>query len=110
MNELLVIAIIGLVMGVFYGLVYPKAKSITQLQWSDFLATILSLGGAALFFAGGDERFSLVFIETTWYWFTLIVYVLLEVPAWTIYLKRHPHQGTMRQLYNPVYIKGSKGL
>jgi hypothetical protein len=38
------------------------------------------------------------------------VYVLIEVPAWTIYLKRHPHQGTMRQLYNPVYIKGSKGL
>jgi hypothetical protein len=35
---------------------------------------------------------------------------LIEVPAWTIYLKRHPYQGTMRQLYNPVYIKGSKGL
>lgn len=108
MNELLVIAIIGLVMGIFYGLVYPKAKSITQLQWLDFLATVLSLGGAALVFAGSDERFSLLLIETTWYWFTLAMYVLLEVPAWAIYLKRHPHQGTMRQLYNPAYIKGSK--
>lgn len=110
MNELISIGIVGLVMGIFYCLIYPKAKSITQLQWSDFLATVLSLGGASLIFAGSDERFSLFFIETTWYWFTLVMYVLLEVPAWAIYLKRHPNQGTMRQIYNPVYIKGSKRL
>ncbi len=73
-----------------------------------FSSDRLEPSGAALVFAGGDERFSLIFIETTWYWFTLAMYVLLEVPAWAIYLKRHPHQGTMRQLYNPAYIKGSK--
>jgi len=43
MNELIAIGIIGLVMVIFYGFVYPKAKSITQLQWLDFLATVLSL-------------------------------------------------------------------
>jgi hypothetical protein len=103
MNELLVLGIVGAVMIPFYSLVYPRAKNISQLQWGDTVATVLSLAIVGFIYFNSDIKFSLVFFETNWFWFTLVLFVALELPAWAIYLKRNPNQGTMRDLYNPVF-------
>ena len=109
MNELLVLGAIGAVMIPFYSLVYPRAKNIGQLQWGDTAATVLSLAIVGFIYFNSDIKFSLVFFETNWFWFTLVLFVAIELPAWAIYLKRNPNQGNMRDLYNPVFrVRGEK--
>lgn len=108
MNELAVLGVIGAVMIPFYSLIYPRAKNITQLQWGDTAATVLSLAIVGLIYFKSDTRFSLVLFETNWFWFTLVLFVAIELPAWAIYLMLNPNKGTMRELYNPVFLVKSQ--
>jgi hypothetical protein len=99
MNELIAIAIIGAYMAAGYLLIYPRAKSIGQLRWLDVilsLATIVTVGGINF---TSDEVFTLVFFDTNWFVFTLVAYIAIETPLWYLYMKAHPEQGTLAQLY-----------
>ncbi len=99
MNEILILGIIGAVMAVFYGFVYPRVKTVTALRWLDVLATALALGTSGLVFWETDPKFSLLFFETNWFVFALVSYIVIETPAWFIYMKRNPNQGTLAELY-----------
>lgn len=99
MNELIALAIIGGFMAVGYFIVYPRAKTIGQLRGLDLLFSLLSIGTIAIFFWTSDPTFNLLFIETNWFVFALVSYVVIETPLWYFYMKLHAEQGTIAQLY-----------
>ena len=108
MNELIAISIVLGFMAVGYLLIYPRAKSVTGLRWMDATLGLLTLGAVgAIYFTSGIE-FNLFFFKTNWFVFTLILIVILETPLWYFYMKAHPEQGTIAQLYGMASDPKSK--
>lgn len=108
MNELIAISIVLGFMAVGYLLIYPRAKSVTGLRLMDATLGLLTLGAVgALYFTSGIE-FNLFFFKTDWFIFTLILIVILETPLWYFYMKSHPEQGTIAQLYGMASDPKSK--
>ncbi len=99
MNELLAIGIVLAYMAIAYFLAYPRAKKVSTLRWLDLLFSILALSTAAAVFWVSDPSFWLFGYEANWFVFTLIAYVVFETPAWYWYMKAHPEQGTLAQVY-----------
>lgn len=97
MNELIAILITAAYMAVAYFFIYPKAKGITQLRWLDLMFSILAIGTIGLVFAGENPMAELFGLN--WFVFAVLVYVVLETPAWYLYMQSHPHQGSIAQLY-----------
>lgn len=108
MNELIAIAIVIGFMAIGYLLVYPRAKSVTQLRWMDASLGVLTLGAVGFLYFTSDPVFNLLFFETNWFIFTLVLIVIIETPLWYIYMKSHPHQGTIAQLYGMASDSKSK--
>lgn len=102
MNELLAIGIIAIYMAIAYLIVYPKAKTVGALRWLDFMFTSLAIGTIGALNWSTDPVFSLGFFETNWFVFSLVAYIILETPLWYFYMKAHPQQGTIAQLYGMV--------
>ncbi len=99
MNELLAIGIVLAYMAIGYFLVYPRAKKVSTLRWLDFFFSTLALATAAAIFWVSDPKFWLFGYQANWFVFTLIAYVVIETPAWYWYMKAHPEQGTLAQVY-----------
>jgi hypothetical protein len=97
MNELLALGIIGIYMTIAYAFVYPRAQGITSLRWLDLMFSILAIGTVGLVFGLNNPMNTLMGIN--WFLFALIAYVVIETPAWFVYMKAHPEQGTLAQLY-----------
>lgn len=99
MTELLAIGIISAYLAIGYLIVYPKAKGVVQLRIFDLIITVLSLATVGAVFWNSDANFQMVFFEANWLVFSVVVYVLLETPLWYFYMKAHPRQGTLAELY-----------
>jgi hypothetical protein len=99
MNELIAIAIVVAYMAAGYLFVYPKAKSISALRWMDASLGLVTLGTVGAINFNSNPDFNLLFLNTNWFVFTLVAIVILETPLWYFYMKSHPHQGTIAQLY-----------
>lgn len=99
MNELIAIAIVIGFMAIGYLLIYPRAKSVTGLRWMDAILGLLTLSTVGAVFFTSDPEFNLLFFRTNWFIFALVILVILETPLWYFYMKSHPHQGTIAQLY-----------
>lgn len=114
MNELIAIGIIAAYMVVGYLFAYPRAKSVTGLRVMDAVFGVLTIGTVGAIFFTSDPVFSLLFFETNWFVFTLVMLVLIETPAWYFYMKAHPEQGTIAQLYgmasNPKSNRVAKNI
>ena len=108
MNELIAIAVVLGFMAVGYLFLYPKAKSVSGLRWMDALLGLLTLGTVGAIFFTSDPEFNLVILNTNWFVFTLVLIVVLETPLWYFYMKSHPHQGTIAQLYGMATDPKSK--
>lgn len=108
MNELIAIAIVIGFMAIGYLLVYPRAKSVTQLRWMDASLGVLTLGAVGFLYFTSDPVFNLLFFETNWFIFTLVLIVIIETPLWYFYMKSHPQQGTIAQLYGMASDSKSK--
>lgn len=108
MNELIAIAIVIGFMVIGYLLVYPRAKSVTQLRWMDASLGLLTLGAVGAIYFKSDPEFNLLLLKTNWFVFTLVLIVILETPLWYFYMKSHPHQGTIAQLYGMASDPKSK--
>ena len=102
MNELLAIGIIAIYMAIAYLIVYPRAKSVSALRWLDLMFTSLAIATIGALNWNTDPVFSLGFFETNWFVFALVAYIILETPLWYFYMKAHPQQGTLAQLYGMV--------
>lgn len=99
MNELIAIAIVIGYMAIGYLFVYPRAKSVSGLRWMDGILGLLTIGTVGAIYFTTDPEFNLVFFKTNWFVFTLVLVVIIETPLWYLYMKAHPHQGTIAQLY-----------
>lgn len=99
MNELIALAIVIGYMAIGYLFAYPRVKSVTGLRTLDFVFGLLTMATVAFLYFESDPDFNLLFFKTNWFVFTLILIVLLETPLWYFYMKAHPHQGTLAQLY-----------
>ena len=108
MNEVIAIAIVIGIMAIGYLLVYPRAKSVTQLRWMDAGLGVLTLGIVGALNFTLDPEFNLIFFKTNWFIYTLVLIVILETPLWYFYMKTHPHQGTIAQLYGMASDPKSK--
>lgn len=99
MNELLAIGIVLAYMAIAYFFVYPRAKKVATLRWLDAMFSLLALATAGALFWVSDPKFWLFGYESNWVVFTLVAYVIFETPAWYWYMKVHPEQGTLAQVY-----------
>ena len=108
MNELIAISIIIAFMALAYLVVYPRAKSVSALRWLDATIGVLTLAVMGALYFTSDAEFNLLFFKTNWFVFTLILIVILETPLWYLYMKFHPEQGTIAQLYGMASDPKSK--
>lgn len=99
MNELIALVIITVYMALAYLGAYPRVKSIVALRWLDFIFSLLAIATIGAVFWVSDPVFRLGFLETNWVVFALVSYAVIETPLWYFYLRAHPHQGTLAQLY-----------
>lgn len=88
-NELTVIAIalVGFIFNYFW--LFPKVakNNLKKMAWLDLLAIVPVFGIITLLFYGSNERFSLIFFDTNWFIFSIVIYAVIEIPLFSWYLK-----------------------
>ncbi|ABZ76217.1 conserved hypothetical protein [Shewanella halifaxensis HAW-EB4] len=91
MAELSIVALIAVVVAMSYLSIYPKVagSDINRLLWCDIAISAFVLTLVGLKYWGTGHEFSLLIFETNWFWFTLIIYLTIEVPAAIWYAKKH---------------------
>ena len=107
MNELNMIFVILVTLAVSYLWVYPTfaGNDIKRLQIYDIGLTAIPISIAGTFFWVSDPPFSLIFFETNWFVFTLVSYLVLELPVFFWYLKARG----LSQAYWDSFRIGGKG-
>lgn len=89
--ELSVIALNLCLVLVAYTSVFPAlaGNNVSRIAMFDAMVSCLSLFIVGSVYWGSEVSFNLLFIEFNWFWFTLISYGVLEVPAYLWYAKKH---------------------
>ena len=67
---------------------FPRVAhdDLMKMTQYDLLSSIVTLLISALLFGGKDITFRLLDMEFDWFWFTLICYIVLEIPLFLWYL------------------------
>lgn len=91
MPELSIILLIAVVVAVSYVSIYPKVagNDINRLLWCDTAISAFVLSLVGFKYWGSGDAFSLLLLDVNWFWFTLIMYLTIEVPAALWYAKKH---------------------
>lgn len=89
MQELLVIFVVLATLAASYFWIYPKyaGNDVKKMAWLDAGLGFILMGVSALLFWVSDPKFNLIFFETNWFVFTLVVLVVLELPLFFWYIK-----------------------
>lgn len=89
MNELLVLFYVLATLAVAYLWFYPKVigDNVKKIAWMDILVTSIPVGISALLFWVSDPVFSLFGWGLNWFFFTVIVMFVIELPLFSLYLK-----------------------
>ncbi|MGM0481415.1 MAG: hypothetical protein ACQEQZ_05765 [Pseudomonadota bacterium] len=89
--ELLVVLLNLVIILVSYLHLYPKVavQSLNKLAIFDLFATALALFIVGFKYWGTGYQFLLMSFSLNWFWYTLIVYLLLEIPVVLWYCKNH---------------------
>jgi len=89
MNELLVVFYLLATLAVAYLWFYPKVvgDDVRKMIWMDVVVTAIPVAISALLFWESDPVFSLFGWELSWFFFTVIVMFLIEMPIFFLYLK-----------------------
>ena len=87
--ETLLLALNGVILSLAYFLIYPRmvGADISKLMQSDLLATVTSVIVAGFVFWGTNLPFDLLFGEVNWFAFSVVTFLLMEVPFALWYLK-----------------------
>ncbi|QYJ75338.1 MULTISPECIES: hypothetical protein [Shewanella] len=74
-----------------YGLVYPRVagSDFQRISICDLGASGLALLTVGMKYWGTGAAFNLLFTEVNWFWFTLVSYFVLELPAIFWYFKKY---------------------
>ncbi|CAH9049895.1 hypothetical protein PSECIP111951_00508 [Pseudoalteromonas holothuriae] len=88
--EFNVIILNMIVLSIAYGLIYPYcANTLKKISLQDAIAASVSLSVVGSVFYHSDARFSFIFTDMNWFWFTLVTFIALEVPLFIWYAKRY---------------------
>lgn len=89
MQESLVIFVVLATLAASYFWIYPKfaGNDVKKMAWLDMGLGFIPMGISALLFWVSDPKFNLIFFETNWFVFTLVVLVILELPLFFWYIK-----------------------
>ena len=89
-SEILVLLLNTTVLVLAYCVVYPRkvGADIAKLLQSDLMATATSLVVAGFLFWGTNQQFDLLLGEVNWFAFSLVTFLLMEIPFALWYLKR----------------------
>jgi len=89
MNELLVVFYLLATLAVAYLWFYPKVvgDNVKLMMWVDVVVTAIPVAISALLFGRSDPVFSLFGWELNWFFYTVIVMFLIEMPIFLLYLK-----------------------
>lgn len=90
-NEIVVIVYIFSFISFAYFWFYPKLKlfDMYSLSFYDLIVSFTTLIVGWIFFGGKEILFSLYFLETTWYWYTITIYFIIELPFVFWYFKKY---------------------
>ena len=88
--ETLLLGLNGIILCLAYFLIYPRmvADDINKLIQSDLLASATSVIVAGFLFWGTNQPFDLLFGEVNWFAFSLVTFLLMEVPFALWYFKK----------------------
>lgn len=89
--ELLIIGLNFCVVAVAYLSVFPSlaGKNLSKIAYCDLATSAVSLCIVGSVYWGASHSFNLILIDVNWFWFTLITYAIIEVPAYLFYAKYH---------------------
>tara|TARA_E500000075_G_C6663037_1_gene162302 strand:- start:13 stop:309 length:297 start_codon:yes stop_codon:yes gene_type:complete len=92
--ETLLLALNGIILSLAYFLIYPRmvGADINKLMQSDLLATATSVIVAGFLFWGTNHPFDLLFGQVNWFAFSVVTFLLMEVPFALWYLKKFDAQ------------------
>lgn len=109
MNELLVLFYVLANFALAYLWIYPKyaGDNVRKMAWLDIALSAIPLGISAALFWQSDPVFRFVFFDTNWFFYTILLMAVLELPLFYIYLKARGLSHKLPELYG-LAQKGSK--
>lgn len=89
--ELFVVVLNVSIITIAYFLVYPKfcGSDGNKIAVNDIFASSISLLIVGSMYWGSGIEFNLIFTDVNWFWFTLITYMIIEIPLMLWYFKKH---------------------
>ena len=88
--ELAIILLNLIIVLVAYLSIYPKlaGNNFNKISFYDIFASGFALLVVGLNYWGSGYEFNLLISNTNWFWFTLIIYGLIEIPIMVWYFKK----------------------
>ncbi|NOU52505.1 hypothetical protein HG263_18490 [Pseudoalteromonas sp. JBTF-M23] len=88
--EFNVVVLNMIVLSIAYGLIYPHcANTLKKISLQDIMAACASLSVVGSVFYSSGVKFSFVWVDVNWFWFTLITFIALEIPLFIWYARRY---------------------
>jgi hypothetical protein len=89
--ELQIIVLNLIIVLVAYLSIYPKlaGSNFNKISIYDVFTSGFSLLVVGLNYWGSGQEFNLLVTNTNWFWFTLITYLVIEIPVMIWYFKKN---------------------
>ena len=89
--ELQILIINGALMAYAYLWAYPSLtdKKLSVIMTRDVAISVAALCLAGGLFWGSGTRFSLIFFETNWLWFTIVTLFAMETPLFFWFVRKY---------------------
>ena len=90
-SELLIISLNSMILLIAYFWVYPKScgSNLLLLSCLDFIFSCIALLAVASKYWGSEQQFNILVGQVNWFWFTLMTYVLIEIPLMLWYMNKN---------------------
>lgn len=105
MSEIQIVVSIVFVLAVAYFVIYPKyaGNDIKKLAWMDAAVLALTLLALTPFNLNSDSNYTILFIDTHWWMFTIIAGGLIELPLFALYVKARGLGSQYRQMWSESF-------
>lgn len=89
--EQIIVLLNAVIVGLAYFLIYPRVagSDVNKIMMNDLLASSVSLGVAGFLFWDSRQEFYAVFFHLNWFWFSLLTYMVIELPAFIWYCRKY---------------------
>ena len=89
MNELIVLIIVVSWLALAYLWLYPRfaGNNVKKMAYLDMVLTTIPIGVVGLIFWVPDPPFRFIFFDTNWFLFSLLTYVIIELPMYALYIR-----------------------